>query len=168
MARQRGIGSEPLRNWVRQAQVDGGHRPGVTSDEAERIAELEREVRELRRVLQVAPSSYYAAKRRPPSARAVRDEQFKAAIVAVFEGNYRCYGARKIWRQLRREGHRVARCTVERLMPQLGLTGLVRGKAKRITIADVEAARPADLNGTSGHRRRTGCGSPTSNADVGI
>jgi putative transposase len=97
------------------------------------------------RVLQVAPSGYYAAKRRPPSARARRDEALKAAIVAVFEANYRCYGARKVWRQLHREGIVVARCTVERLMRALGLNGLVRGKAKRTTITAVEAARPGDL-----------------------
>lgn len=97
------------------------------------------------RVLQVAPSTYYAAKTRPPAARAVRDEQLKAEIVRVFEGNYRCYGVVKVWRQLRREGLAVARCTVARLMRQLGLSGLVRGKAKRTTITDTEAARPADL-----------------------
>jgi putative transposase len=97
------------------------------------------------RVLQVAPSTYYAAKTRPPSARSIQDERLKIEIVRVFEANYRCYGTRKIWRQLRREGIVVARCTVARLMRQLGLTGLVRGKAKRTTIADAEAARPADL-----------------------
>jgi putative transposase len=97
------------------------------------------------RVLQVAPSTYYAAKTRPPSIRAIRDEQLKEQVVRVFKANYRCYGARKIWRQLHREGIVVARCTVTRLMRQLGLSGLVRGKAKRTTIADTQAARPADL-----------------------
>jgi len=97
------------------------------------------------RVLQIAPSGYYAAKRRAPSARAERDELLKAEIVRVFEANYRCYGARKVWRQLHREGIVVARCTVERLMRTLGLSGLIRGKTKRTTIADAEAARPADL-----------------------
>ena len=63
----------------------------------------------------------------------------------VFEANYRCYGVRKVWHQLRREGRAVARCTVARLMRQLGLAGLVRGKARRTTIADAEATRPADL-----------------------
>ena len=97
------------------------------------------------RVLQIAPSGYYAAKRRAPSERAERDELLKAEIVRVFEANYRCYGARKVWRQLHREGIVVARCTVERLMRTLGLSGLIRGKTKRTTIADAEAARPADL-----------------------
>jgi putative transposase len=64
------------------------------------------------RVLQIAPSTYYAAKARPASARAVRDDQLTVEIVRVFEANYRCYGVRKVWRQLRREGHVVARCTV--------------------------------------------------------
>jgi transposase InsO family protein len=72
------------------------------------------------RVLQVAPSTYYAAKTRPPAAPAVRDDQLKAEIVRVFEANYRCYGVVKVWRQLRREGLAVARCTVARLMRQLG------------------------------------------------
>jgi putative transposase len=97
------------------------------------------------RVLQIAPSTYYAAKARPASARAVRDDQLTVEIVRVFEANYRCYGVRKVWRQLRREGHVVARCTVARLMRRLGLAGLVRGKAARTTVSDAEAARPADL-----------------------
>jgi putative transposase len=97
------------------------------------------------RVLQVAPSTYYAAKTRPPSMRSIEDERLKVEIVRVFEANYRCYGVRKVWRQLNREGIRVARCTVARLMRALGLTGLVRGKAKRTTITGAEAARPADL-----------------------
>nr|WP_307060008.1 IS3 family transposase [Streptomyces achromogenes] len=71
----------------------------------------------------VAPSTYYAAKTRPPSAREVRGEELKALVQEVFDANYRVYGARKIWHQLRRQGHQVARCTVERLMRELGLTG---------------------------------------------
>jgi putative transposase len=63
----------------------------------------------------------------------------------VWDDNYQVYGARKIWRQLHREGLRVARCTVERLMGELGIAGVVRGKAKRTTIGDQQAPRPADL-----------------------
>ena len=63
----------------------------------------------------------------------------------VFEANYRCYRVRKVWAQLRCEGHQVARCTVARLMRELGLQGLVRGRAKRTMTSDAEAARPADL-----------------------
>ncbi len=95
--------------------------------------------------LQIAPSTYYAAKRRPPSARAVRDEDLTVQIVRVFEANFGVYGARKVWRQLRREGVAVARCTVERLMGELGLAGAVRGKVKRTTIPAEQAQRPGDL-----------------------
>jgi putative transposase len=98
------------------------------------------------RVLGVPTSTYYAAKARPPSVRQRRDEQLKIEIRRVFDANYRVYGARKLWRQLQREGIQVARCTVERLMRELGLTGVVRGKAKRTTIVDDPVgSRPADL-----------------------
>jgi putative transposase len=96
-------------------------------------------------VLPIAPSTYYAARSRAPSARALRDEELRREIRRVFESNYRVYGARKVWRQLRREGLAVARCTVERLMREIGLQGAVRGKQWRTTIADPEAPRPADL-----------------------
>jgi putative transposase len=97
------------------------------------------------RVLEVPTSTYYAAKRRPPSARRLRDTQLKAEIRRVWDDNYQVYGARKLWRQLQREGLQVARCTVERLMGELGIAGVVRGKATRTTIADQQAPRPADL-----------------------
>jgi putative transposase len=92
-----------------------------------------------------APSTYYEARRRKPSARAVRDEKLKALIVTVYDENYRCYGARKMWLHLRQAGHEVARCTVERLMAVLGLQGARRGKVKRTTIADPAARRAKDL-----------------------
>ena len=98
------------------------------------------------RVLQLAPSTYWSQKRRPRSARSIRDEQLKPEIVRVYEENFGVYGAQKIWAQLNREGIRVARCTVERLMSDLGLQGAVRGKPKRTTIpADDRDGRPADL-----------------------
>ena len=97
------------------------------------------------RVLQFAPSTYYAAKQRPPSQRAQRDRQLKAQIRRVWEENYRVYGADKIWAQLNREGTRVARCTVERLMRELGIQGAVRGKTRRTTVPSEIAVRPADL-----------------------
>jgi len=96
-------------------------------------------------VLAVAPSTYYDAKHRPPCARRVRDQALKAEIRRVHAENYAVYGARKLWRQLNREGHLVARCTVERLMRQMGLAGRVRGKKKRTTIPADVALRPADL-----------------------
>jgi putative transposase len=95
----------------------------------------------------IAPSTYYDAVIRLPSARSVRDEQLKAAITRVHAGNYGVYGARKVWLVLNREGIPVARCTVERLMRQLGLAGARRGKRRRTTVPDPAAARPADLVG---------------------
>ncbi len=93
----------------------------------------------------IAPSTYYDAARRVPPARAVRDEQLKAAISRVHAGNYGVYGARKVWLQLNREGIAVARCTVERLMQELGLAGARRGKRVRTTVPAAAAARPAGL-----------------------
>jgi len=95
----------------------------------------------------IAPSTYYDTVGRPPSARAVRDEQLKAAITAVHQDNYGVYGARKVWLALNRQGIPVARCTVERLMRELGLAGARRGKKVRTTVPGPAAARPADLVG---------------------
>jgi putative transposase len=92
-----------------------------------------------------APSSYYEARSRPPSARALRDEALKRVIAAEYDDNYRAYGARKMWLHLRGMGIDVARCTVERLMRALGLRGARRGTVKRTTIADPAAARAKDL-----------------------
>jgi putative transposase len=97
------------------------------------------------RVLPIAPSTYYAARRRPLSARAVRDTKLKVEIARVHAEHFGVYGARKVWRQLHREGVAVARCTVERLMGELGLEGVRRGKPRRTTTPDAAAPRPADL-----------------------
>jgi putative transposase len=96
-------------------------------------------------LLPIAPSTYYQAERRPASARAVHDRQLKAEMARVHGEHFGVYGARKVWRQLGREGIRVARCTVERLMRELGLEGVRRGKTQRTTTPDTSAARPADL-----------------------
>jgi len=96
-------------------------------------------------VLPIAPSTYHEAKRRPASARTLRDEELKVKIARVHEANYGVYGARKVWRQLHREGTPVARCTVERLMRELGLQGVRRGKTRRTTTPDGSTPRPADL-----------------------
>jgi transposase InsO family protein len=96
-------------------------------------------------VLGCAASTYHAAKARAPSARQRRDEQLKGEILRVYNANFQVYGARKIWRQLRREGHVVARCTMERLMRDLGIAGVVRGRRHRTTIADPTRPVPADL-----------------------
>ena len=97
------------------------------------------------RVLPIAPSTYYAVTRRSASARAVRDAKLKVEIRRVYDDNLKVYGARKVWRQLHREGIAVARCTVERLMGELGLQGMRRGKPRRTTTPDPAATRPADL-----------------------
>jgi putative transposase len=97
------------------------------------------------RVLPIAPSTYYQATGRSPSARAVRDTKLKVEIARVHAEHLGVYGARKVWRQLGREGIAVARCTVERLMGELGLEGVRRGKPRRTTTPDQTAARPADL-----------------------
>src|SRR5215213_9869529 len=101
------------------------------------------------KVLPIAPSTYHdhVAKRLDPSRlsdRAKRDEALKIEVRRVFEDNFRVYGARKVWRQLRREGFTIARCTVERLMASLGLQGVIRGKPVRTTISDKSAACPLD------------------------
>ncbi|MGD9796154.1 MAG: IS3 family transposase, partial [Acidimicrobiia bacterium] len=97
-------------------------------------------------VLQVAPSSYYAARSRPKSRRAVRDEVLKVEIARVYGENNVVYGADKVWTQLNREDIRVARCTVERLMGVLGLSGVKRGHAFTVTTRpDDTLHRPADL-----------------------
>ncbi|MCT1724219.1 MULTISPECIES: IS3 family transposase [Kocuria] len=186
IGQQLGINPETLRNWVRQAEVDEGYRPGTTTDDAQRLAELEREVRELRRanailrsasgflrggarpptqqvvayidahkgeygvepickVLQVAPSTYYAAKTRPPSARSVSDAATTAVITKVHAENYGVYGITKVHAALRRNGHRVARCTVHRLMRAAGLRGIIRAKGPRTTVAGTGPETRPDL-----------------------
>ena len=95
--------------------------------------------------LQFAPSTYWSARRRPPSARSVRYEDLKVEIARVHAGNFGVYGANKVWAQLNREGVGVARCTVERLMRDLGLRGAVRGRPRRTTITNDAAVRPRDL-----------------------
>jgi putative transposase len=96
-------------------------------------------------LLPIAPSTYYQHTKRPRSARAVRDAQLKVEIRRVHAEHFGVYGARKVWRQLHREGIAVARCTVERLMGELGLEGVRRGKAHRTTTPDAGATQPADL-----------------------
>ena len=102
------------------------------------------------RHLQIAPSTYYEHKARQadPSrlpARVQRDIQLRPEIHRVWHENFCVYGVRKTWRQLNREGIRVARCTVGRLMRKLGLSGVVRGKMFKTTVPDLAAARPLDL-----------------------
>jgi putative transposase len=95
--------------------------------------------------LQVAPFTYYAARQRPLSARCLRDAELTTQLRQVHAAHFGVYGVRKLWRQLQRAGTTVARCTVERLMRDVGLRGVVRGRRQRTTVPDVTAARPADL-----------------------
>jgi putative transposase len=100
-------------------------------------------------VIELPISTYYAAKKREnqPSGRQLRDEELIPLIRAVWEGKgKRVYGARKVWKQLRRAGVAAARCTVERLMRAEGMVGVVAGRARpRTTIPGTEADRPRDL-----------------------
>ena len=100
--------------------------------------------------LQVAPSTYYERKRRERepdrcSARSRRDRELREVVRRVWEENYGVYGARKVWRQPHRQGTIVARCTVERLMGDMGLQGAVRGRKHRTTISDTTTVRLTDL-----------------------
>jgi putative transposase len=97
------------------------------------------------RVLEVPTSTYYARKRRPPSTRARSDATLLAQIRQVHGANYGVYGARRVWKQLHRQGVQVARCTVERLMHADGLAGVHRGRKRRTTTSEPAAARPPDL-----------------------
>ncbi|GAA0897425.1 hypothetical protein GCM10009551_106700 [Nocardiopsis tropica] len=95
--------------------------------------------------MQVAPSTYYAAKARPPSLRSRTDEATTAKIHQVHADNYAVYGARKIHAELNRQGHRVARCTVQRLMKQAGLRGISRTKQPRTTVGPTTPDTRPDL-----------------------
>ena len=119
-------------------------------------------------VLEISPSTYYAAKRREenPSARDERDEELKKAITRAREKKGRkLYGAKKMWRELNRDGIEVARCTVERLMREMGLEGLrARKKRPRTTVpGPAGQERPSDLleRDFTADRRRTAAGSLT-------
>jgi len=101
------------------------------------------------KLLPIAPSTYYShvAKRQDPSrmsARAQRDILLKPEVARVFAENFGVYGVRKVWRQMKREGYDIARCTVERLMHDMGLAGVIRGKPVRTTISDKAAPCPLD------------------------
>ena len=100
-------------------------------------------------VLPIAPSTYHAhvARRRDPDkapVRVRRDARLRGRIQRVFDDNFQVYGVRKVWRQLKREGEDVARCTVARLMRAMGLQGAVRGKPAKTTVGDRSAPCPLD------------------------
>lgn len=101
------------------------------------------------KVLPIAPSTYHerVAQRRDPSrlsARAQRDQMLKPEITRVFAVSFAVYGVRKVWREMQREGFGIARCTIERLIRDMGLAGVIRGKPVRTTISDKAAPCPLD------------------------
>ncbi len=97
------------------------------------------------RVLAIAPSSYYAAHGRPPSAHSIRDAELSSAIRRIHAANYGVYGVRKLWHALRREGDAVGRDRVARIMRRLGLRGVRRERSARTTLAGAGPVRPGDL-----------------------
>ena len=97
------------------------------------------------RTLQVAPSTYYAAKNRPVSARAIRDAVMMPILLALWAANYKVYGVRKLWKAAHRAGHYIGRDQVGRLMAQLGIRGVQRSRRVRTTVPDGRADRPPDL-----------------------
>jgi transposase InsO family protein len=114
-------------------------------------------------VLPIAPSTYrkHVAQRRDTtrlSARAQRDLFLKPEVARVFAENFAVYGVRKVWRQMQREGYNIARCTVERLMRDMGLAGVIRGKPVRTTFCERRLAHWIMSIASSMHRHRTGCG----------
>jgi putative transposase len=103
----------------------------------------------------IAPSTYYAHHKRQarPAARTRRDAELRTLIIQAYEANYRVYGARKIWRHLNRQEVTVARCTVERLMRDLGITGAVRGKpSRRVSCLGVCGGSPRACPGSGRNR----------------
>lgn len=97
------------------------------------------------RVLATSPSTYYAQRFRPPSARSKDDQRLVEVIKQIHTENYGVYGVRRVWKQLHRQGMAVGRCRVERLMKHAGLAGVQRHKRRFTTRVDQTAPRPADL-----------------------
>jgi len=109
--------------------------------------------------IKIAPSTYYDAKGRPASKRALRDEDLKVEIARVHGENYGVYGPRKVWLQLNREGIEVARCTVERLMKDLSLQGIRRGNGGRpLPLTRPRTGRRTWSGAGSTRPARTPCG----------
>ena len=97
------------------------------------------------RVLQVAPSTYYAARSRLPSARQLRDAVLMPILLAIWTANFEVYGVRKMWKAMVRAGHDIGRDQTARLMAQLGIRGVRKGKKPKTTKSDPAASRPPDL-----------------------
>lgn len=149
--------------WVRRVRTaSGATAVQIVESEGRRLG-----VERICTVVQVPPSTYYAATTRPPSARAIRDAALRPVLRALWEENYCVYGARKLWKAARRAGHEVGRDQVARLMHAEGITGVSRTKRVRTTRPAGPGIRTSS-SVTSPPPPRTSCGSPTSNADVGI
>jgi putative transposase len=97
------------------------------------------------RTLQVAPSTYYAARSRPPSIRELRDRLLMPILLTLWMANRKLYGAHKLWKAARRAGHDIGRDQTARLMKRLDISGVTRGRRVRTTRPDDQAERPADL-----------------------
>ncbi|MFF4568003.1 IS3 family transposase [Streptomyces sp. NPDC001435] len=134
---------------LKAASAFFGGRTRPSPDEADQVIEhlkgMGLGVGFICRALELSESAYYARRKRPKSARRLRDEQLLRLIVQVHDESGATYGARRITRALRRKGIEVARCTVERLMAELGIEGVIRGQRRRTTIAEPTAPRPPDL-----------------------
>jgi putative transposase len=118
----------------------------IDEHKTRRSGDLKWGIEPIAKTLGIAPSTYHAAKKRPRSARAIRDAELRPKILQVWEQNLSVYGADKVWDQLNKDGTTVARCTVERLMADLGLQGCRRGRVfVRTTTGDETLDRPADL-----------------------
>ena len=135
---------EPPLPQAQAGQVPGD---GAAVDGEPEVGEVEPICAVLKKTgMQIAPSSYYATKNRPASARAIRDAELVEDIKTAHKANLGVYGARKIHAELNREGVKVARCTVERLMRAEGLRAIPREKTRKTTIGDgAETKRPEDL-----------------------
>jgi putative transposase len=124
-------------------------------DEHRRVAGVE----SICHALRVAPSTYYTSKAQlddsqKRSKRQQRDTTLRDEIQRVWDQNFQVYGVRKVWHQLKREGFRVARCTIARLMRQIGLKGAVRGRTKRTTVSSDKDQKPLDLVQRAFHATR--------------
>ena len=145
--------AELTRSCVRPRPILPRRSPGPPTEMMVAFIDDHREdygVEPICKVLPIAPSTYYSHKARAADpalrpARARRDEELRAEIQRVWEANFSVYGVRKVWRQLTREGIAVARCTVTRLMREMGLRGAVRGRRLKTTVPAEAADRPLDL-----------------------
>jgi len=146
-----GCGPDTLRAWVGRAETDSGRRDGVTTSERDRIKALERENRQLRQANEILKkaSAYFAQAEldrpfRKSSDRAKRDAELRPEMKRVWEDNLSVYGARKLWHAMKREKFDIARCTVERLMRDIGIEGVRRGKKIKTTWPDKALPCPLD------------------------